>query len=163
MQLNAQDTDGHPDLGAVVSDNPRAHIYTCGPAGLMDALAGHMAAAGRLPELHLERFAPVVPAPLKTGIELGEDSTGAFEVELKRRGTIIDVSPDESVLDAIRAAGVEHPSSCEMGFCGTCEVKVLCGRVDHRDDLLTETERAEGNSMMVCVSRAASPRLVLDL
>ncbi|MCQ6273340.1 PDR/VanB family oxidoreductase [Pseudarthrobacter sp. R1] len=163
LQLYAQDTDGHPDLAAVVRDNPAAAVYTCGPAGLMDALSTHMAAAGRLHQLHLERFAPAAPP-----VDGPEDSpsgavTESFEVELERTGTVITVGPNESVLDAVRAAGVQHPSSCEMGFCGTCEVKVLCGKVDHRDDLLTETERENGNSMMICVSRSASPRLVLDL
>lgn len=161
IQLHAQDTDGHPDLAAIVRDNPRAAIYTCGPAGLMDALAGHMETAGRLHELHMERFAPAAPSDPAAGQREGDIER--FEVELLRTGTVVEVGPNESILEAVRAAGVEHPSSCEMGFCGTCEVKVLCGRIDHRDDLLTQSERAEGNSMMICVSRAASPRLVLDL
>jgi ferredoxin len=66
-------------------------------------------------------------------------------------------------VEAVRAAGIDHPSSCEMGICGSCEVKVLGGDVDHRDDLLTDTERAQCNSMMICVSRVRGDRLVLDL
>jgi ferredoxin len=68
-----------------------------------------------------------------------------------------------SILDAVRGAGIDPPSSCEMGVCGTCETKVLAGEVDHRDELLTESERASGSTMMICVSRARCARLVLNL
>ncbi len=136
------------DLDAVVAAAAGAVIYACGPAGMLDALAARVTDGS----LHLERFsAPIAPA--------GD----SFEVELARSGTVVTVGPDSSVLDAIRASGTDVPSSCEMGFCGTCETKVLAGAVDHRDDLLTEDERAAGGTMMICVSRAACPRLVLDL
>jgi ferredoxin len=68
-----------------------------------------------------------------------------------------------SVLDAMEDAGVSIMSSCEEGVCGTCEAAVLSGEIDHRDSVLTERERAAGDKMMVCVSRARGPRLVLDL
>ncbi|HEY5854814.1 MAG TPA: PDR/VanB family oxidoreductase [Aldersonia sp.] len=155
VRLLAQDVDGHPDFAALTQDSTGAAVYCCGPSGLMDALTEHMDRAGRLTDLNLERFAA---APV------GETAPGdGFQVELARTGTVVDVGPDETVLDAVRAAGVDHPSSCEMGFCGTCETKVLAGEVDHRDDLLTDDERAQGNCMMICVSRAKCSRLVLDL
>lgn len=68
-----------------------------------------------------------------------------------------------SILDALAEAGVEVPSSCTEGVCATCETVVLEGEPDHRDDVLSEQERAQGEVMMVCVSRAKSGRLVLDL
>ncbi|MFF2300510.1 PDR/VanB family oxidoreductase [Arthrobacter sp. NPDC058127] len=155
VRLLSQDTGGHPDLAAIVDGAAGAAVYTCGPAGLMDALSEQMERAGRVSELHLERFAPAAPAAVATD--------GGFDVELSRSGIVVGVGGGESVLEAVRAAGVEHPSSCEMGICGTCEVKVLSGHIDHRDELLTDAERAAGNCMMMCVSRAKSPRLVLDL
>jgi len=80
-----------------------------------------------------------------------------------RTGRVVDVASEQTVLDAVRAAGVNAPSSCEMGICGTCETKVPSGLVDHRDEPLTDEEQAAGTTMMICVSRAACPRLVLDL
>jgi len=73
------------------------------------------------------------------------------------------VLPDRSVLYALREHGVELLSDCQAGICGTCEVGVLEGEVDHRDFVLSEAERAANQFMMVCVSRARSGRLVLDL
>ncbi|GCB44143.1 flavodoxin reductases (ferredoxin-NADPH reductases) family 1 [Streptomyces sp. NL15-2K] len=68
-----------------------------------------------------------------------------------------------SVLEAVEDAGVPMMSSCEEGICGTCETMVLSGAIDHRDSVLNDQERAAGNSMMICVSRAKGDRLVLDL
>lgn len=157
VQFVAQDSDGLIDLDALVDGAAGAAVYCCGPAPLMDALSGRMSQAGRLSELHLERFTPAPAAPADT-------SDGPFEIELARSGMVVAVPVDQSVLEAVRAAGVDHPSSCEMGFCGTCETTVLAGDVDHRDDLFTEDERKSGSSMLICVSRAkCSSRLVLDL
>lgn len=156
VDLIAQDSDGHPDLAALVTAHPHASVYCCGPAPLMDLLTDHMRRARREDALHLERFTPAATVASESGRD-------TFEVTLARTGITVEVGPDSTILDAVRSAGVEHPSSCEMGFCGTCEAKVLDGQIEHRDDLLSESERAEGNSMMICVSRSACPRLTLDL
>ncbi len=144
---------GPLDPESVVTTSVGAHVYACGPAGLLDALSSAFTAAGRPDELHVERFAPAALVHTSDG----------FEMELARSGVVVPVGSDTTILEAVRAAGVEAPSSCEMGFCGTCETKVLSGEIDHHDDLLTAAERAAGNTMMICVSRAACPRLVLDL
>ncbi|MEV3990871.1 PDR/VanB family oxidoreductase [Streptomyces sp. NPDC049837] len=143
----AEDEAGLPDL-AFLDDVPaEAVVYCCGPDGLMDAVAG------RLPEgrrLHLERFTPTASAP-----------GGAFEVELRRSGRTVAVAADQSVLAAVRAQ-VPHVSySCEQGFCGTCQQRVVEGEIDHRDELLTDDERHD--TMLICVSRCRGERLVLDL
>lgn len=92
-------------------------------------------------------------------------ASGTFEVELACCGTVVTVPADRSVLRALTDAGIDVFSSCQQGTCGTCETGVLGGRVDHRDSLLTEQERAADDTMFVCVSRAAAgcPRLALDL
>ncbi|WAM17782.1 PDR/VanB family oxidoreductase [Rhodococcus sp. JS3073] len=154
VQLVPQDTSGHLDLESVVASSAGAAVYCCGPTPLMDALVERMSKAGRADDLYLERFAASAPMVA---------SSGEFEVELARSEKFVQVRPDQTVLEAVRDAGIDHPSSCEMGICGSCEVKVLGGDVDHRDDLLTESERAQCNSMMICVSRARGDRLVLDL
>jgi vanillate O-demethylase ferredoxin subunit len=86
-----------------------------------------------------------------------------FEVELARSRKVLQVPRERSILQVLRANGVEVASACEEGVCGTCEVRVLEGEPEHRDMLLGDAEKAAGRSMMTCVSRARSPRLVLDL
>lgn len=152
VRFLAEDVDGRPDLAELVRGSAGSVVFCCGPAGLMDGLAAEMTAAGR-DDLHLERF---TPHPVTV------DGSG-FTVELARSGTVVDVPDDRTVLEAVRAAGVDVDSSCEMGICGTCETKVLSGTVEHRDELLTDAEKAQGTTMMICVSRAACPRLILDL
>ncbi len=154
VHLVAEDIDGRLDMGAVLAGAAGALIYCCGPAPLLEAVENAVHQAGEPGALHIERFAPAVV--------LEPDGNG-FEVELARTGTVVEVSAGVSILEAVRAAGVEQASSCEMGICGTCETKVLLGQVDHRDNLLTDSEKVESNTMMICVSRAFSPRLVLDL
>jgi ferredoxin len=73
------------------------------------------------------------------------------------------VPTDQTLLEVLRDNGVVVESSCEEGTCGSCETAVVDGAIDHRDSVLTDEERGEGKLMMVCVSRAACPRIVLDL
>ena len=136
---------GLPDLDGELADLPEgAVVYCCGPEGLMAAVAE------RFPDVRLERFAPRA------------SSTGeAFEVELRRSGRTLTVPADSTVLAAVRAELPNTLYSCEQGFCGTCQQRVLEGEVEHRDELLTDAE-CDG-SMLICVSRARSERLVLDL
>jgi ferredoxin len=129
-------------------------VYCCGPEPLLAAVEQHCAGwpAG---SLHLERFAAkAVGKPLRQT---------SFEVELARTGTTVVVPPDKNVLQVVEEAGVTVMSSCAEGTCGTCETDVLAGEVDHRDSILSAEERAANDTMMICVSRAACPRLVLDL
>jgi ferredoxin-NADP reductase len=134
---------GVPELGAL--DVPEgAAVYCCGPEGLMAAVEE------RFPQVRLERFTPRGTAP-----------GAAFEVELRRSGRTLAVPADSSVLAAVRRELPDTLYSCEQGFCGTCRQRVLEGEVDHRDELLTDAER--GDSMLICVSRARSERIVLDM
>jgi len=93
----------------------------------------------------------------------GAARDAAFEIALARSGKTVTVQAGDSVLDTLRHCGVAVLSSCRQGLCGTCEVAVLDGDVDHRDSLLDEQERSDNTCMFVCVSRARTARLVLDL
>ncbi|GHC50358.1 PDR/VanB family oxidoreductase [Streptomyces violaceochromogenes] len=146
-----EDETGLLDLPSVLDDVPEGTlVYCCGPGPLLDAVEA------RCPSgvLRVERFQPKEQ-------ETGDDT--AFEVELARSGRTLTVAPDVSVLDAVRAAGVEVLYSCTEGTCGTCETDVLDGEPDHRDSVLTDDERATGETMLICVSRCRGGRLVLDL
>ncbi|HET6857957.1 MAG TPA: PDR/VanB family oxidoreductase [Streptomyces sp.] len=145
----AEDEDGLPDLPEFLAGAPQGTaVYCCGPEPLMAAVTGCLPEGGAL---HLERFAPGAPA--------GAD--GAFELELRRSGRTLSVAPGTTVLAAVRAELPNVSYSCEQGFCGTCQQRVLEGEIDHRDELLTDAERDD--SMLICVSRARGERLVLDL
>jgi ferredoxin-NADP reductase len=150
-----QDTHGLLNLGELLG-TPQAdtHIYCCGPEPLLNAVEP-MCTSWPPGSLHLERFAPK---------EVGERViTGPFEVEIVSTGQVLTVEPEVSVLDVLQNSGLFVDSSCEEGTCGSCEVAVVEGAIDHRDSVLTQEERDEGKLMMVCVSRAACPRLILDL
>jgi ferredoxin len=92
-----------------------------------------------------------------------DETSGSFEVVCQASGITLTVPPDKSILAVLTEAGIEHPRSCEQGICGTCEVRVLSGEVDHRDSILSSAERAANETMMTCVSRARGSRLVLDI
>lgn len=158
VQWVPQDELGHIDLRAALADlSAGTLVYCCGPEPLLAAVEAACPAA----QLRLERFA----APTGTGgpADARNEHEDAFEVECRASGVTLDVPPDTSVLDAAEAAGLPVASSCRDGICGTCETRVLEGTPDHRDFLLSESERAASTTMMICVSRCASGRLVLDL
>ncbi|MDH6566575.1 ferredoxin-NADP reductase [Streptomyces sp. SAI-117] len=146
-----QDETGLLDLAPVLDGVPEGTlVYCCGPGPLLDAVEERCPAG----LLHMERFTPK---------DRPEGENTQFEVELAQTGTTITVAPDVSVLDAVRAAGVEVLFSCTEGTCGTCETDVLDGTPDHRDSVLTDEEREAGETMMICVSRCRGKKLVLDL
>jgi ferredoxin-NADP reductase len=146
-----QDETGLLDLAPVLDDVPEGTlVYCCGPGPLLDAVEERCPAG----LLHMERFTPKEQL-------VGENTE--FEVELAQTGTTVTVAPDVSVLDAVRASGVEVLFSCTEGTCGTCETDVLDGTPDHRDSVLTDEEREAGETMMICVSRCRGKKLVLDL
>ncbi|SHN43237.1 PDR/VanB family oxidoreductase [Cryptosporangium aurantiacum] len=150
-----QDEHGLLDLDAILGP-PRADtlVYCCGPEPLLRAVE-ERCASWPSGTLHVERF-----APKEQGEPVRHES---FEVELAQSGKTLTVPPDQSILDVADAAGVFVLFSCREGTCGTCETPVLDGAVDHRDSLLTAEERAANDTMFICVSRAACPKLVLDL
>ncbi|MFF2408351.1 PDR/VanB family oxidoreductase [Streptomyces sp. NPDC058092] len=146
----AKDEAGRPDTAAALADTARGTaVYCCGPEPLMDAVAAALP-PGRT--LHLERF---------TAATTSSAGSGPFEVELRRSGRTVRVAAGQSVLAAVREELPYVSYSCEQGFCGTCQQRVLEGEIDHRDELLTDTERDD--SMLICVSRCRGERLVLDL
>ncbi len=153
--ITTEDETGLLDLGAILgAHEPGTLVYACGPGPLLKAVEERCAA---WPEhsLHLERFSPK---------EIGEPVLHeSFEVELALSGKTITVDPDTSILRAVEVAGVPVLFSCTEGTCGTCETTVLRGEVEHRDSILTPQEQAANDTMMICVSRAACPRLVLEL
>jgi ferredoxin-NADP reductase len=155
VTLHPQDEVGLIDLPKILgTPRPETLVYTCGPEPLLKAVEQHCAA---WPEgsLHLERFSPK---------EQGEPVLAdAFEVELATSGLTLTVPPDRSILEVVEEAGIPVLSSCQEGTCGTCETPVLEGEVDHRDSLLTPAEQAANDTMFICVSRAACPKLVLEL
>jgi len=139
------------DLWPVFEKPGAAHVYCCGPKGLMDSVAdmsGHWPSGA----VHFESF--------------GVDATvyaenTPFSVRLAKSEKTVQVSAEQTLLQALRGSGLRVASSCESGTCGSCKTGLLAGVAEHRDMVLSEEEKAD--HIMVCVSRAKSPELVLDL
>jgi tetrachlorobenzoquinone reductase len=137
----------------IVAKAPKhAHLYCCGPGPM---LAAFEAATANRPaeQVHVEYFTPKFEAA----------SEGGFIVVLARSKRELTIPPGKSILQAVREAGIQVPHSCEEGVCGACETRVISGIPDHRDSILTESERAENATMMICCSGSKSPKLVLDI
>ncbi|MFC9385440.1 PDR/VanB family oxidoreductase [Streptomyces venezuelae] len=157
VTLVPQDTAGTPDLDAVLAPLPAdTAVYCCGPEGLLRAVEERWPGP-----LHTERFG-AAPASAPVAAEPPAED-GGFEVELRRTGRTLRVEPGRTLLDAVREAVPGVPYSCEEGWCGTCETKVVAGTPEHHDSVLGEDEKASGATMMICVGRSRGPRLVLDL
>lgn len=155
VAIRPHDETGLLDLAGLL-DQPieDTQIYCCGPESMLLAVEEHSLSwpAG---SLHIERF-----SPKEFDTPEGEEP---FEVVLRRSGLTVEVPPGTSILHAVEQAGVSVLSSCQDGTCGTCETSVLDGVPDHRDSVLTESERLSGKFMMICVSRSCRSRLELDL
>ena len=132
---------------------PHDNLYVCGPKPMLDTLLAKTRSRGWTRErVHFEVFtAPVV-----------EEGDHAFEVVLASSGRTLTVPAERSILDCLIDAGCDPLFDCRRGECGVCATPVLEGEIDHRDYVLSERERREGNVMQICISRCKGKRLVLD-
>jgi vanillate O-demethylase ferredoxin subunit len=152
--------DGPPEQklqmeALLTTPRPGVHLYVCGPKGFMDAVLNTARASGwPATQLHYEFFSA-------GAINSADDAT--FNVKLASSGKIVLVAKDKTVIQALAAAGIEVPTSCEQGVCGTCLTRVLEGEPDHKDAYLTPEEQEKNDQFLPCCSRSKSPLLVLDL
>ena len=148
-----EEQGGLLDIAGLVARVPaHAAVYCCGPAPMLDAFER---AARARPGLawRVEHFTPVAEAAHE----------GGFNVRLAASARDVFVPAGQTILEALRDAGLDVPSSCEQGICGTCETRVISGRPDHRDSLLSDDEKRSNKTMMICCSGSLGGDLVLDL
>ncbi|MDE5444172.1 2Fe-2S iron-sulfur cluster binding domain-containing protein [Bradyrhizobium sp. CSA207] len=143
------------DIAAALHRAPaNSHVYVCGPAGMIEAVKSAALAQGVAADrVHYELFKAEPPSA----------SNQPFEVALRSTGQVITVAADQSIIEALEAAGHEVLYDCRRGDCGICQCGVIEGVPDHRDVILSDHEKASNKVMQICVSRAKSERLVLDL
>ncbi|KXU86121.1 iron-sulfur protein [Caballeronia megalochromosomata] len=153
---------GDPSAGLDIRDllntpGEGEHVYYCGPGGFMKACAD---AARHWPSgtVHCEHFKAPERDP---GEQAANDESDSFMVRIASTGQEIEVTKEQSIAEALAAAGVPLETSCCAGLCGTCKVRYLEGEVEHNDCILSDEEKTE--YLTACVSRATSKRLVLDL
>lgn len=139
------------DLWPILEKPSSAHVYCCGPRPLLEAvrdMTGHWSPAA----IHFESFVDAGAA--------AKPEDRAFTVVLAKSGARVEVPPGMSILEAMRDAGHEAPSSCESGTCGTCRTRLVAGEADHRDLVLMDDEKV--GQIMICVSRALTPEIVIE-
>ena len=156
LRVHADDEAGAPLNVASVLDacGPQERLYVCGPKVLLDAVLAQTQARGWPHErVHFELFTAAA----------AESGDRAFEVVLSQSGQHFTVPADQTILDCLIEHGCDPMYDCKRGECGVCGTPVLEGEIDHRDYVLSERERAAGNVIQICISRAKGERLVLDL
>lgn len=152
--LQPEDEVGRLDVESVLRDpHEDTLIYCCGPSGLISAVEDH---SGHWPKgaLNVERF---------VAKDLSDLVSAPVHVTCHRSGIELDVSATESILDALEGAGLGVPNACREGVCGSCDIAVISGAPDHRDSYRSPAELEDPSSLAVCVSRARTPELVLDI
>jgi len=155
VQLWPEDVHGLLDLDSILgTPRPGTLVYCCGPEPLLAAVEErcHSWPSGALV---VERFAPKPADP-------GDDQD-AFTVVLAQSGLTLEVAAGQLLTDVLMDAGLDVFMSCGEGTCGTCETDVLHGVPDHRDSVLSPSEQDRTDVMYICVSRAKSPSITLDL
>ena len=155
LTVHTDDTGGILNVkGLMTSLSGNEPLYVCGPKPMIDAAIQSARDLGWVDgRLRFEIFAAAAP-------HAGDQP---FEVVLNNSGKTFLIPPDKTILSVLIEAGEDPMHDCQRGDCGICQVSVIEGTPDHRDYILTDTERADGKVMQICVSRSKSPRLVLDL
>lgn len=137
------------------------HLYVCGPGGLLRAVRE---ATAHWPEgaVHFELFSSARTE--EQAAEIASRGSDSFEVELAQSGVTLTIPADRTILDVLIEEGFGVPYACEEGWCGACCIPLLGGKADHRDEVLSDAEKASNTKIQVCVSRAMpGEKLILDL
>jgi vanillate O-demethylase ferredoxin subunit len=155
LHIHCDDDESALDLDAVIAGIGHRHLYICGPKGMIDTARSKAEAAG-IPadRVHVELF---------DNGSAGAAGDQPFEVEIASTGQTFTIPPGKSIIEVLEEGGIDLIYDCQRGDCGICQTDVIEGEPDHRDVVLSDAEKAEGKVMQICVSRAKSARLVLDL
>ena len=155
IQLHYDDDESALNIEYILKKAPiGSHVYICGPSGLIEAVKNKALELNwDTSKIHFELF--------KT--DNNNSSNEAFEIEIHNTGQVIQVNADQSIIDALEEAGLDPLYDCRRGDCGICQCDVISGEPDHRDIILTDEEKASNTIMQICVSRAKSKRLVIDI
>lgn len=154
-RLHCDADDGVCDITALIEGHPaNGDIYVCGPEPMLNAVLAAGEKLGRT-NIHFERFAAAPGA--------NDGPADGFEVRIASNGETYPIGPDQTILEVLRAANYNVEFGCSEGICGSCIVNVMDGEVDHRDSVLHGEEREQNDYMCICVSRAKSGKLTLDL
>ena len=155
LSVHYDSDESRLDIAAALGDAAaNSHVYVCGPSGMIEAVkAGALAACVSGDRIHYELFKSELPS----------SPDRPFEVEIKSTGQVVGVAAGQTIIQALEAAGLDVLYDCQRGDCGICQCGVIDGVPDHRDVILSDEEKASNKVMQICVSRARSERLVLDL
>lgn len=155
LSIHYDSDESRLDIAAALADAAaNSHIYVCGPVGMIEAVKAAALAEGVPAErIHYELFRAEQPSSPDL----------PFEVEIRSTGQVVSVAACQTIIQALEAAGFDVLYDCQRGDCGICQCGVIEGVPDHRDVILSDDEKASNKVMQICVSRAKSERLVLDL
>ncbi|MET0427150.1 MAG: PDR/VanB family oxidoreductase [Microvirga sp.] len=143
------------DLAAEIAGlAPQGELYVCGPIGMLEAAKRHWQDSGR----------PVDGLRFETFGNSGRFATQPFTVKIPRLDRVIEVPHNQSMLEALEAAGVEMIHDCRRGECGLCALRIIDadGIVDHRDVFFSDAEKAQNEKLCTCVSRMAGGSITID-
>lgn len=159
LQLHYDDQQSALDIPTLLGNAAaETHLYVCGPARMIDAVREQINELGWSNDrLHYELFTN----SLTDSVDNDEDR--AFDVEIHATGQVVHVAADKTIIEALEQAGLDPLYDCQRGDCGICQCTVVEGIPEHRDLILTDAEKASNKVMQICVSRAQTPKLVIEL
>ncbi|WP_295551516.1 PDR/VanB family oxidoreductase [Limnohabitans sp. Rim8] len=155
------DDEGTGGVDRIFSpSDAQAWLYTCGPAGFMNAVIAAAKQVG-LQEAKIRKELFGGSSQPASGGSVSMDQV--FTIKIQSTGAMVEVPVGQTAVQALSAAGIEVLVSCEQGHCGSCLTPVLEGTPDHRDHFMMPEEHGRNDAFTPCCSRSLTPCLVLDL
>lgn len=77
----------------------------------------------------------------------------SYKVTIEHEGStrVLDVDPEESILERALDEGMSVPHDCKLGVCMTCPARLVSGVVDQSDGMLSDDVVDKGYALL-CAS-----------
>ena len=142
-------------------------FFICGPEPMMNIANEGLGLLGIAPDkIRMESFDAGKTSPSVVVEE--STSSSSFDksevtILLGSEEHVIQVGPNETILDAELDQDIDMPYSCQSGLCTACRAKCHEGKIDQEDAHGVSKSEQEEGYVLLCVGKPLSDKIKVEI